>query len=230
MNASTEVNIIETIAPLIPYGRHITLLISEFLNFRDQTIKMNKFESFSNIVPNSSILDEVIQNAALELVKIKKSLIIQMSENIQKGFLEDMKNKVKSIFIKKNQQIFKGLDTGAKIMANIDASSIIAYSYMNVLKISNDENELDIFNKKGVEENFKKAACLVNPKAYAKILLLENKWVDIDFKLNIEECFKNDNEFLKKFKQVNENYKNQIEKKKNYYFNCFKKHTKVHTQ
>ena len=63
--------------------------------------KMNQFQSFSNIAPNSSIMDEIIQNSAFELIKIKKALILQMSENIQMGYWRIQQIKLKSIFLKK---------------------------------------------------------------------------------------------------------------------------------
>ena len=103
-------------------------------------------------------------------------------------------------------------------MANIDASTISAHSYLNVFKNdANQDNDFDIFNKKTIEENFIKAACLVDPKQYAKILILETTWANINFKANIEEHFQKDKEYLNFFNGVQENY-NQKQKKKKMFF------------
>lgn len=223
-----EVSFLESIAPLIPYGRPVLNLIAGILNFRDKTIKMNQFQSFSNITPNSSILDEIVQKSAFELIKIKKAVILQMSDNIQKGLLEQAQAKVKSWFFSKNQKIFKGLDTGAKIMANIDASTIIAHTYLKVLMYTND-NEGDIFNKKNIEKIFIQAACLVDPQKYAKILSIQDKWANFEFNFNVQEYFKKDKDYLKIFIDKDEKKKKE-EKGKCVpnFFNCFKNKKKVH--
>ena len=152
-----------------------------------------------------------------------------MSENIQKGFLERAENKVNGIFLNKNQKLFKKLDTGPKVMADIDASTIIAHSYLDLLQTKGMNEDEDLFNQKLIEKTFIQAACLVDPKKYAKILSLDSKWANFEFKLNIQEYFSKDKEFLEKFQKIDENH--QEESKRHIFsnfFRCFRKN-KVHT-
>ena len=157
-----------------------------------------------------------------------------MSENIEKGITERAAEKIKGMMLGKNQKLFKGRNTGAKIMAHIDASNIIAHSYLNILETSVDDEPEDIFDKKKIERSFIKAACLVDPKKYAKILLIENKWANFEYKLNLQEYFKKDPAFLKTLDQINEKKDKDRKGIFSKFFKCskkiFKKKSQIHVQ
>jgi hypothetical protein len=67
--------------------------------------------------------------------------------------------------------LFKGSDNGAKLMADIDATMIIANYYSKAIcddRIDDDPNDID--NKNGIRKLFIKCALLVNPTKYSSIL------------------------------------------------------------
>ncbi len=77
-------------------------------------------------------MDDIMKEVAYLLTRVKQYQIMGLATELHKNILQKNAEQLKSKFLG-TDHLFKGSDNGAKIMADIDSSFIIANSYSNVL-------------------------------------------------------------------------------------------------
>ena len=187
----------EKVISFVPFGSAVFGLLklgkkiyNHQKTYKEELKTNNDYQTFSSLISSPSVLDDILELAALALLKEKEPIILNVVKSVQKTWREKADDKVNSLFIKK-ELLHKGLNTGAKAMAALDATSVIMNSYANFISKSHLQTPKpdleDIYEINKTVQIFVQTAKDMNTEGYSQLLELGTSLPPISGTIPAEE-------------------------------------------
>lgn len=164
----------ELLLSCVPFGKYIAEALKTAKWVPDQkkeSISENSFLTFSSVVLNYNRLRFILENAAFQLIKAKKGLILNLDEKVYECVTQRMQ-KESGANLANSERLFNGLDTGAKRMAAIDAAFVIANMFASFLvKPKKGVDSDDIYNTQTIVDLLVECGKQVDESRYFELLV-----------------------------------------------------------